>query len=93
MGKTECGAVMRADQTAWNGRLKFALHLGDITGQYRVQKRDPWVAEVARDTSWKNVFFAIGATWGKFARKFTNTPKTAKHGSVPGRYLDSQVSD
>ena len=48
MGKTECGAVTRADQTAWSGRLNFALHLGYITGQCRVQKRERWLHELEK---------------------------------------------
>ena len=76
--------VTRADQTAGSGRLKFAHHLGEVTGQCRVQKRDRWDAEVARGTSWKNAFFAIALTWGKQRVKFVKNGKTAKHGCGPG---------
>ena len=75
MGKTECGAVMRADQTPWSNRLKFALHLGDIAGQCRVQKRDRRVAAVALDTTGKTSFrywFNMGKIREEVQENFKN---------------------
>ena len=83
MQRGQC--VTRADQTAASGRLKFAHHLGEVTGQYRVQKRDRWDAEVARGTSWKNALLAVALTLGKRRVEFLENGKTAKHGCGSGQ--------